>query len=74
MIKGAKVRIIKGEYKGKVAQIKSRHFNIVPKEWEDVKKAGRITTVDNEIVYGIKLDGEKETIYLPESYLELIAD
>ena len=73
MKRGDKVRVTEGKYKSKVGRIESRHFNVIPKEWEKVKREVEITRY-NETLYGVRLDGEKEIIYLPESFLELTAD
>lgn len=70
---GDKVRITQGKYKSKVGRVESRHFNVIPKEWEKMKIEVEITRY-NETLYSVRLDGEKETMYLPESFLELIVD
>ena len=70
---GDKVRITQGKYKSKVGRVESRHFNVIPKEWEKMKREVEITRY-NETLYSVRLDGEKETMYLPESFLELIVD
>ncbi|MFC2045210.1 hypothetical protein ACFLUH_00830 [Chloroflexota bacterium] len=70
---GDKVKVTCGEFQGKVGKIKARHMNAVPKEMKNIKAGVIITSRENETLYSVLLEGEKELIYFPKSCLELIS-
>jgi ribosomal protein L24 len=70
---GDKVKILSGDLQGKFGKIKARHFNVIPGEMKKIKAGVELTGKDNETLYSIRIDGEKETMYFPESSLELFS-
>jgi transcription antitermination factor NusG len=74
MNKGDKVKILSGDFKGKSGKIKARHFNVLPSEMKKIKAGVIFTGKDNEILYSIRIDGEKDNMYFPKSCLELISN
>ena len=71
---GDKVKITFGEFQGKVGQVKARHMNAVPKEMKNVRAGVTITSRNNETLYSVLLEGDKDIMYFPNSCLELIPD
>ena len=71
---GEKVRILSGDFQGKSGRIKARHFNVIPGEMKKIKAGVILTGKDNETLYSVRIDGEKENMYFPETCLELIYD
>ena len=71
---GDKVEIRYGEFQGKVGQIKARHMNAVPNEMKDIRAGVTITSRNNETLYSVLLEGDKDILYFPKSCLELISD
>ena len=71
---GDKVKILFGDFQGKFGIIKARHFNIVPSEMRKIKAGVILTGKDNETLYSVRIDKEKDIVYFPENCLELISD
>jgi hypothetical protein len=71
---GEKVRILSGEFQGKSGRIKARHFNAIPSEMKKIKAGVIVNDKDNETLYSVRIDGEKDNMYFPETCLELISD
>lgn len=69
---GDKVRVNCGEFQGKVGKIKARYLNAVPSEMKKIRAGVVIDNRNNETLYSILLEGEKEIIYFPKSCLELV--
>ncbi len=69
---GDKVKIIYGDFQDKIGQIKARHMNAVPSEMKNIKAGVIIDNRNNETLYSILLEGEKDIMYFPKSCLELI--
>ena len=69
-----KVKILSGEFKDKTGKIKARHFNVIPGEMKKIKAGVILTGKDNETLYSVRIDGEKDNMYFPETCLELISD
>ena len=71
---GDRVKITCGEHQGKVGKIKARHMNAVMNEMKNIRAGVAITSRNNETLYSILIDGEKEIMYFPKSCLELISE
>jgi transcription antitermination factor NusG len=71
---GDKVKIICGEFQGRVGQIKARHMNAVPSEMKNIKAGVTIDNRNNETLYSLLLEGDKDIMYFPKSCLESITD
>lgn len=71
---GNKVKVTCGEFQGRTGKIKVRHMNPVPSELKGIRAGVTITSRENETLYNVLLEGEKEVIYFPKSCLELISD
>jgi hypothetical protein len=71
---GDRVKIVYGEFQGKVGQIKARHMNAIPNEMKNIRAGVIITTRNNETLYSILLDGDREIMYFPKSCLDLFSD
>ena len=71
---GDKVKILSGDFQGRSGKIKTRHFNPLPSEIKKIKAGVTINGRYNETLYGVRIDGEKDNVYFPENYLELISD
>ena len=71
---GDKVKVTCGEFQDKVGKIKARHLNAVPNEMKNIRAGVKIDNRNNETLYSILLEGEKEVIYFPKSCLELSTD
>jgi len=71
---GDKVKVMYGEFQSRAGQIKARHLNAVPNEMKNIRAGVIITSRNNETLYSIQLDGDKDITYFPKSCLELISD
>ena len=71
---GDRVKILSGDFQGICGKIKARHLNILPNEMKKIKAGVVLTGKDNETLYSVRIDGEKENVYFPKSCLELISD
>jgi ribosomal protein L24 len=71
---GDKVKITYGEFQGKVGKIVTRHMNAVPNEMKNIRAGVIVTSRNNETLYSVLLEGERDIIYFPKSCLELITD
>ena len=71
---GDQVKVTDGEFKGLVGIIKARHMNPIPNEMINMKAGIILTSRDNETLYGVLLEGDREIIYFPKSCLELLSD
>ena len=71
---GDKVKITHGEFQGRAGQIKARHMNAIPGEMKNIRSGVIITSRNNETLYSILLEGDKDIMYFPKSCLELISD
>ncbi|MFC1872699.1 hypothetical protein ACFLYV_03175 [Chloroflexota bacterium] len=71
---GNQVKINFGEFQDKVGTIKARHMNAVPSEMKNIKSGVIITSREDETLYSILLEGNKEVMSFPKSCLELITD
>jgi hypothetical protein len=71
---GDKVKITGGEFQGRVGQIKARHMNPIPNEMKNIKAGVIITGRNNETLYSVLLEGDRDFMYFPKSCLELISD
>jgi hypothetical protein len=69
-----KVKIIYGEFQGRVGKIKARHMNAVPSEMKNIRAGVIVTSRNNETLYTVLLEGDKEIMYFPKSCLELVSD
>jgi len=74
MNNGDRVKIMYGEFQGKVGLIKSRHMNAIPSEMKNLRAGVEITSRNNETLYSVLLEGDKNTVYFPKSCLELSSD
>ena len=71
---GDRVKILSGDFMGKFGKVKVRHFNVLPGEMKKIRAGVILTGKDNETLYSVRIDGEKENMYFPKNYLELISD
>ena len=71
---GNKVKIKYGEFQGKVGQIKARHMNAIPNEMKNIRAGVIITSRNNETLYSVLIEGDRDIMYFPKSCLELISD
>ena len=71
---GDKVKITYGEFQGKVGQIKARHMNAILNEMKNIRAGVIITSRNNETLYSVLLEGDRDITYFPKSCLELISD
>jgi len=71
---GDRVKILSGDFQGRAGKIKKRHFNVLPNEMKKIKAGVILTGKDNETLYTVRIDGEKDNAYFPESCLELSPD
>ncbi len=71
---GGKVKIKYGEFQGRVGQIKARHMNAIPNEMKNIRAGAIVTSRDNETLYSVLLERDKEIMYFPKSCLELVSD
>ena len=71
---GDRVKILSGDFKGRAGKIKARHFNILPSEMKKIKGGVILIGKDNETLYSVRIDGEKDKMYFPANCLELIPD
>ncbi len=69
---GDKVEIKYGEFQGRVGEIKARHMNPIPNEMKNIRSGVIITSRNNETLYSVLLEGDRDIIYFPKSCLELI--
>ena len=59
---------------GKFGTIKVRHFNILPAEMKKIRAGVVLTGKDNETLYSVRIDGDKDNVYFPKNSLELVSD
>jgi hypothetical protein len=71
---GDRVKITYGEFQDKVGKIKARHMNAVPNEMKKIRAGVIITSRNNETLYSVLLEGDRDIIYFPKSCLELSPD
>ena len=71
---GDKVKIKHGEFHGRTGQIKTRHMNAIPNEMKNIKAGVPVNSRNNETLYSLLLEGDKEIMYFPKSCLEIISD
>ncbi|MFC1949172.1 KOW motif-containing protein [Chloroflexota bacterium] len=71
---GDMVKVLSGDFQGRSGKIKARHFNVLLGEMKKIKAGVVLTGKDNETLYSVRLDREKENVYFPKSCLELIPD
>ncbi len=71
---GDKVKITYGEFQGRVGQIKARHMNALPSEMKNMRAGVTITSRNNETLYSVLLEGDRDILYFPKSCLESISD
>jgi len=71
---GDKVNITYGEFQGRVGQIKARHMNPIPNEMKHIRAGVIITSRNNETLYSVLLEGDRDIMYFPKNCLELISD
>lgn len=71
---GNKVKVTYGEFQGRVGKIKARHMNPLPNEMKKIRAGVIITSRNNETLYSVLLEGDKDLLYFPKSCLELISD
>jgi len=69
---GDKVKILSGDSQGKVGKIKARHFNVIPSELNKLKAGVTLSGKDNETLYSVQIEKEKDILYFPEGSLEFI--
>ena len=74
MNNGDKVKILSGDFQGGIGKIKARHFNVLPSEMKKIKAGVILTGKDNETLYSVRIDKEKDIVYFPENCLELISN
>ena len=70
---GDRVKITYGEFQGQTGKIKARHMNAVASEMKKIKAGVILTGKDNETLYSVRIDGDKNLVYFPENCLELIS-
>jgi len=70
---GDKVKITYGEFQGRVGKIKTRHMNAIPSEMKNIRTGVVVTSRNNETLYSVLLEGEKDVMYFPKTCLELIS-
>ena len=71
---GDRVKITYGEFQDKVGQIKARHMNAIPNEMKNIRAGVIVTSRNNETLYSVLLEGDKDVMYFPKNCLELISD
>ena len=71
---GDKVKILSGDFEGRSGKIKARHFNVLPREMKKIITGVVLTGKDNETLYSVRFDGQKDNVYFPENCLKLISD
>ena len=71
---GDRVKITYGEFQDKAGQIKARHMNAIPNEMKNIRAGVIITSRNNETLYSVLLEGDKDIMCFPKSCLELITD
>ncbi len=71
---GDKIKITHGEFQDRVGQIKARHMNAIPNEMKNIRVGVIITSRNNETLYSVLLEGDRDIMYFPKSCLELISD
>jgi len=71
---GGKVKITYGEFQGKVGKIVARHMNAIPGEMKNIRAGVIITSRNNETLYSVLLEEDRDIMYFPKSCLELISD
>ena len=71
---GNKVKITYGEFQGRVGQIKARQMNANLNEMKNIKAGVIITSRNNETLYSVLPEGDRDIMYFPKSCLELISD
>jgi transcription elongation factor len=71
---GDKVKITDGEFQGRTGKITARHMNAVLNEMKNIKAGIIVTSRNNETLYSVLLEGDKDIMYFPKSCLELISD
>ena len=71
---GDKIKIMHGEFQDRVGQIKARHMNAIPNEMKNIRAGAIVTSRDNETLYSVLLERDKEIMYFPKSCLELVSD
>ncbi len=71
---GDKVKITHGEFQDRVGQIEARHMNAIPNEMKNMRAGVIITSRDNETLYSVLLEGDRDIMYFPKSCLTLISD
>ena len=74
MNKGDKVKIVYGEFQGRVGKIKALHMNPIPYDLRNIRAGVTIAGKDNETLYSILLEGDRDIMYFPKNCLELISD
>jgi len=70
---GDEVKILSGDFQGRSGKIKARHLNVLLSEMKKIKAGVILTGKDNETLYSVRIDGEKDNIYFPKDCLELIS-
>ncbi|MFC1957037.1 hypothetical protein ACFLVY_01940 [Chloroflexota bacterium] len=71
---GDKVKITHGEFEGRLGQIKARHMNAIPSEMKNLRAGVIITSRNNDTLYSVLLEEDKEVMYFPKDCLELISE
>ncbi|MBA7645220.1 hypothetical protein ES703_52974 [subsurface metagenome] len=71
---GDKVEIKYGEFQGRVGEIKARHMNPIPNEMKNIRSGVIITSRNNETLYSVLLEGDRDIMCFPKNCLELISD
>lgn len=71
---GDKVKITYGEFQERAGKIKARHMNAIPSEMKNIRAGVEITSRNNETLYSVLLEGDKDVAYFPKSCLELTPD
>ena len=71
---GDTVKIIYGESQGRVGKIKARHMNALPSEMKNIIAGVIITSRNNETLYSVLLEGDRDIMYFPKSCLESITN
>ena len=71
---GDKVKITYGEFQGRIGQIKARHMNAIPSEMKNLRAGVIITSRNNDTLYSVRLEEDRDVMYFPKDCLELISD
>ncbi len=71
---GDKVKITYGEFQGRIGQIKARHMNAIPGEMKHIRAGVTIISRNNDTLYSVLLEEDRDVMYFPKDCLELISD